>query len=50
MKYDTIPTINGTNLSSLLEMSLSVLIFLAQNTIIAIGRRDAKIREINSLI
>ena len=45
MKYDTIPTIRGMYLSDLLEMSLSVLSFLAQKRMIAIGRIEAKISE-----
>ena len=45
MKYDTIPTIKGIYLSDLFEMSLSVLSFLAQKRMIAIGRIEAKISE-----
>ena len=48
MKYETIPTINGMYLSDLLEMSLSVPSFLAQNNMIAMGSMDAKISETTS--
>ena len=48
MKYDTIPTTNGVKRSSRFEISLSVFNFLAQKTMIAIGRTDAKTSEINS--
>lgn len=48
MKYEVMPTINGTNLSVLLDMSLSVPIFFAQPKIIAIGNIDEKTSEINS--
>ena len=42
------PTINGTNLSVLLDMSLSVPSFFAQVNIIIIGKIDEKTSEINS--
>ena len=45
-----IPTINGMNLSDLLEMSLSVPSFLAQNNIIAMGNMDAKIMDTASSV
>lgn len=48
IKYDIIPTISGVYLSDLLDMSLSVPSFFAQNKIIAIGNIDANINEINS--
>ena len=48
MNYEMIPTINGMNLSDLFEMSLSVLSFLAQKRMIAIGNMEAKISEITS--
>ena len=48
MKYDIIPTINGVYLSLLFEISESVPSLLAQNSIIAIGRSEAKISEITS--
>ena len=40
-----IPTIRGVYLSDLLDMSLSVPSFFAQNSIIAMGSIDAKISE-----
>ena len=43
-----IPIINGMNLSWRLEMSLSVLSFLAQYTMIAIGKTEAKTRDMIS--
>ena len=43
-----VPIISGVKRSSLLEMSLSLPLFLAQNNMIAIGKIDAKTREINS--
>ena len=39
------PTISGVNLSWRLEMSLSVLSFLAQNRMIAMGSMDANTNE-----
>ena len=42
------PMISGIKRSCLLEMSLSVFNFLAQNRIIAIGKIEAKTSEINS--
>ena len=42
------PTINGTNLPVLLDMSLSVPSFFAQVNIIIIGKIDEKTSEINS--
>ena len=48
MKYETTPTIIGTNLSVLLEMSLSVPNFLAHPRIIARGSTVAKIIDIAS--
>ena len=48
MKYETTPTIKGVNLSSRFDMSLSVLSFFAQNTIIAIGSIEANTIEIDS--
>lgn len=48
MKYEMIPTIRGMKRSWRLEMSLSVLSFLAQNRIIAIGNIEAKTSETSS--
>ena len=48
MKYDMIPTTRGTKRSVRFEMSLSVPIFLAQASMIAIGNIDEKTSEISS--
>lgn len=48
MKYETVPTISGVKRSSLLEISRSFPVFLAQYNMIAIGSIEANIREIIS--
>ena len=48
IKYDTVPMIRGANLSSRFEISLSVLSFLAQKTMIAIGSADVKTSDMIS--
>lgn len=48
MKYENVPTINGVKRSFLLEISLSLPLFLAQYRMIAIGKIEVKIIDINS--